>query len=99
MLNALLLNVNNTVIDEVNNAYACILYKGHSKDRSSANSYRTITTCPVVAKGLDLYVRDRYLELWDQDQAQTQFQGSGSSHELASLLLTECIQCSWKNLK
>ena len=67
MLNALLLNVNNTVIDEVNNAYACILYKGHSKDRSSANSYRTITTCPVVAKGLDLYVRDRYLELWDQD--------------------------------
>ena len=99
MLNALLLNVNNTVIDEVNNAYACILYKGHSKDRSSANSYRTITTCPVVAKGLDLYVRDRYLELWDQDQAQTQFQGSGSSHELASLLLTECIQYSWKNLK
>ena len=44
-------------------------------------------------------MRDKYLETWDQDQSPTQFQGSGSSHELASLLLTECIQFSMKSLK
>ena len=31
---------------------------------------------------------------WAAVQAETQFQGRGSSHELAALLLTECIQYS-----
>ena len=31
---------------------------------------------------------------WEAAQAETQFQGPGSSHELAALLLTECIQFS-----
>ena len=36
---------------------------------------------------------------WAAVQAPTQFQGSGSSHELAALLLTECIQHSLYTVK
>ena len=53
----------------------------------------------MVAKGLDIFIRDTYLDIWNLDQAETQFQGSGSSHELASLLLTECLQFSRFSLK
>ena len=35
-----------------------------------------------------------YSDLWLAQQADTQYQGTGSSHELASLLLTEVIQYS-----
>ena len=69
-----------------------ILYKGHSKDKESDRSYRTISTCPLLAKCLDLYIGQRYYDSWRQAQAPTQFQGEGSSHDLAALLLTEVIQ-------
>ena len=64
LLNTLLSDVNNTDISEINTVYACILFKGHNKDKSSDRSYRTISSCPVVAKGLDLYVRDLHLASW-----------------------------------
>ena len=99
LLNRLLCQVENTTISEVNTAYAIILFKGHGKDRSSSKSYRTISTCPVVAKGLDMFIRDQFKESWNESQADTQFQGNGSSHELAALLLSECIQFSRKCLK
>ena len=38
----------------------CILYKGHGKDKESDRSYRTISTCPLLAKCLDIYVGKRY---------------------------------------
>ena len=41
-----------------------------------------------------MYIRELYLDLWQDQQADTQYQGKGSSHELASLLLTEVIQHS-----
>ena len=62
-------------------------------------SYRTISTCLVTAKGLDIYVRDMNIEAWNHHQPDCQFQGEGSSHELASLLITECIQHSLYHLK
>ena len=99
LLNNLLTDVNNTDIEEVNTVYACILFKGHKKDKSSDRSYRTISTCPVVAKGLDLYIRDLGILSWNENQAETQFQGEGSSHELAAVLLTEAIQHSLFTLK
>ena len=52
-----------------------------------------------MAKSLDLYVRDLNLDAWNDDQADTQFQGEGSSHELAAILLTECIQHSLYSVK
>ena len=99
LLNSLLSNVNNTTISEINVVYACILFKGHGKLKTSDRSYRTISTCPMVAKALDLYIRDLNIDSWNRDQAATQFQGEGSSHELCSLLLTETIQHSLFTLK
>ena len=99
LLNALLNKLSNTTITEVNRAYACLLFKGHNKDKSSAKSYRTISTCPVVAKGLDIYIRRMCSAEWRDSQASTQFQGESSSHELAAILLTECIQYARFTLK
>ena len=99
LLNALLSDVNNTSINEINAVYACIIFKGHGKDKSSDRSYRTISTCPVIAKALDLYIRDLNIQAWNLKQAETQFQGEGSSHELAAVLLTETIQHSLYSLK
>ena len=91
LLNALISDIRNIIIFEVNAVHACIYFKGHGKDKSSSRSYRTISTCPVVAKALDLYIRDLSIDAWNNDQAETQFQGEGSSHELAAVLLTETI--------
>ena len=91
LLNGLIAEVNNAKIEELNVAHGNILYKGHRKDRTSDRSYRTISTCPFLAKSVDCYLRDLYHDCWDSCQASTQYQGTGSSHELASLLVTEVI--------
>ena len=79
LLEALLNDFNNTTVEEVNTAYACILFKGHNKDKNSDRSYCTISTCPMVAKVLDLYVRELHIEDWNDDKPATQFQAEGSS--------------------
>ena len=94
LLNAIIDNVNNATLEELNIAHGLILYKGHNKDKNSDRAYRTISSCPFLAKSLDLYLSDLYHDLWDSCQAATQYQGSGSCHELASLLITELIQHS-----
>ena len=98
LLNTLINDVNNTDIKEINTVYAIILFKGHNKNKQSDRSYRTISTCPVIAKALDLYIRDLHNTHWNRNQAPCQFQGEGSSHELAAVLLTECIQHSLHHL-
>ena len=76
-----------------------VLHKGHGKNKESDRSYRTISTCPLVSKALDKYVGSMFESGWASAQAETQFQGTGSSHELAALLLTETIQFSMYFLK
>ena len=49
---------------------------------------------PVLSKALDKYVGHLLERGWSDAQAETQFQGPGSNHELAALLLTETIQHS-----
>ena len=93
-LNILIDNINLTSLEELNSVWAMILHKGHGKDREKDRSYRTISTCPLLAKSLDKYVGSLYETGWMKSQAETQFQGPGSSHELAALLLSECIQHS-----
>ena len=71
-----------------------VLYKGHGKAKDHDRSYRTISTCPLLAKALDKYIGSLYESGWAAAQACSQFQGPGSSHELAAVLLTESIQHS-----
>ena len=99
LLTAIIKNVNLTGLDELNTVWACILYKGHGKDKQSDRSYRTISTCPFIAKALDTYVGSLHHSGWASVQAATQFSAKGSSHELAALLLTEAIQHSLYVLK
>ena len=94
LINIFIRNVNNATLEEVNTALGLILFKGHRKPRNCDRSYRTISTCPFIAKSLDLFIRDLYQELWDEVTASTQYLDSGSSHELASLLVTEVTQYS-----
>ena len=99
LLNILIENVNLSTLEDLNKVWAVILHKGHGKDRESDRSYRTISTCTLLAKALDKYVGGLYESDWLDAQAETQFQGPGSSHELAALLLTECIQFSLFSVK
>ena len=94
LLNAFIIDVNNCTIEELNTVFALLLYKGHGKEKTLDSSYRTISTCPLVAKGLDMFIRDLFIDKWNNQQADTQYQGECSSHELASLLITETIQHS-----
>ena len=74
------------------------MYKGHLKDGESDRSYRKISCSPLIAKALDVYAGKLYSDGWTSVQPDTQFQGSGSSHELAGVLLTESINHSlYKN--
>ena len=94
LLSSLAKNVNLASLEELNTVWACILFKGHGKDKKSDRSYRTISTCPLLAKALDTYIGKIYGSGWQEVQAQTQFQGPGSCHDLAALLLTEAVQYS-----
>lgn len=94
LLNCVISNVNLSSIDELNSVWAMVLFKGHGKDRESDRSYRTISTCPFISKALDRYIGSLFESGWAAAQASTQFQGNGSSHELAALLVTEVIQHS-----
>ena len=94
LLNTIISDVNFSSLEELNTIWACILHKGHGKDKESHRSYRTISCCPLLAKALDLYAGELYSDGWAEVQAETQFQGAGSSHELAGLLLTEAINFS-----
>ena len=95
----LIKNVNLSTLEELNSVWAVILHKGHGKDKESDRSYRTISICPLITKALDKYVGKLYESGWVEAQAETQFQGTGSSHELAALLLSECIQFSMSSSK
>ena len=94
LLNVVISEINSSSIKELNSVLALLLHKGHGKTLTSDRAYRTISTCPVIAKALDIYIHDLFIDLWNSDQAATQYQGEGSSHELASLLITETIQHS-----
>ena len=99
LLLALLRDISTTTVAEVNETYAVVLFKGHGKNKNVSSSYRTISTCPVVAKALDMYIRDMYSPYWMANEAKTQYQGQGKCHEMAALLLTECIQYSLFSLR
>ena len=75
------------------------MVNGHGKYKTKDNPYRSTSTCPLLSKALDVYIRNLHIEKWKSQQAPTQYQGEGSSHELAALLVTEVIQHSLYKLK
>ena len=77
LLNIIIEEINASSLEELNTICACILWKGHGKDRESDRSYRTISTCPLVAKALGSYIGSLYSAGWADVQADTQFQASG----------------------
>ena len=91
LLNMIITNINLSTAADLNSTWSIMLHKGHGKPRSLCRSWRCISTCPLVSKALDLYVSDLQGDNWVLASAPTQFMNSGSSHELASLLLTETI--------
>ena len=99
LLNCVIEDTNNAKVEELNSCYALLLFKGHGKLKTKDSSYRTISTCPLASKALDLYIRDLHKDKWVAQEAPTQYQGEGSSHELAALLVTEIVQHSLWNLK
>ena len=65
LLNAIISNVNNATLEELNLVLGLILYKGHNKEKTSDRAYRTISTSPFMAKAIDLYLCDLYHHHWD----------------------------------
>ena len=59
--------------------------------RHLAKSWRCISTCPVLAKAIDLHVFKLLKPQWDAAAAPTQYLRDGCSHEVCALALTECI--------
>ena len=99
IMNRILNNINCSSIEELNSVWATILFKGGGKDVESDRSYRQLSCCPLIAKLIDMYVVELNSDLWSRAQAPTQYQGSGSSHELAALTITETINYSLKVVK
>ena len=98
LINAAIQVVEVTTCDEMNSAHATVLYKGHKKDKTSAGSYRTISSCPFISKCLDTNIREHSISEWTEAKAETQFIGSGMSHELGALLPNVTINHSLTNL-
>ena len=94
LLNAILSEVENFAISEMNKVWAIVLHKGHGKDKNSDRSYRTISSCPFLAKCADKYIGNLSEPSWSAAKAETQFQSKGLSHEHAAILLTETVNHS-----
>ena len=73
LFNTILLNIELAGLPELNTVHAIILHKGHNKDRCLDSSYRTISSCPFLAKCIDVYLGDLSRDDWTACQAATQF--------------------------
>ena len=91
LLTSLIVFINLSTIDTLNQVLSILLHKGHGKDPCSDRSYRTISNCTVLAKALDAYIGSLNIPIWDKSQIDLQFQAKNSSHDLASLQVTELI--------
>ena len=99
LLTSLIIFINLSTIDSLNKVLSILLHKGHGIDPCSDRSYRTISNCTVLAKALDAYIGTLNIPIWDKSQIDIQFQGKNSSHDLASLQVTELIAYSNNVLK
>ena len=69
LLNCVIEDVNLATVEKLNVVYALLLYKGHKKPKTSDRSYRTISTCPLISKSLDMYLHELYIANWNNIKA------------------------------
>ena len=62
LMNCIIDDIKNASIEELNNVYALLLHKAHGKPKTISSAYRTISTCPLLSKALDIYIGDRKME-------------------------------------
>ena len=65
LVNRIISEINSSSVKELNTVMAILLHKGHGKSKTSARSYRTISTCPVLGKAIDIYIHDRFVDHWN----------------------------------
>ena len=99
LFNTILQNIEITAAEEMNRAHAIILHKSHNKPKNLSSSYRTISSCPFLAKAVDMYLGMLSKSDWSGHQAHTQYLWDGMSHEMAGLLLTSTIHNSLQENK
>ena len=63
LMNMAISDTNNTSAKELNTVYALLLHKAHGKSRTSDRNYRTIPTCSVLAKGIDMFLHDKMMRV------------------------------------
>ena len=83
LLNAFTTNIALTSLPVLNCARSVVIHKGHGWPKTSHRSYRCISSCPMLSKGLDEWVGSLRRSKWDSARAQTQYMAKGSSHEMA----------------
>ena len=71
LVNTVLNNIELASIEEMNTSHAVVLHKGHGKDKNLASSYRTIGSCPFIAKSVDIYLGQLSKDDWKSVQAET----------------------------
>ena len=69
LLNAIIDNVNILSCEQLSTVSACVLHKGHGKNKILADSYRTISSCQFLSKALDSYISLLYGSTWDQNRS------------------------------
>ena len=54
IVNSAIENIDVTSCEEMNDTHACVLFKGHSKDKTLASSYRTISSFSELGSAMNL---------------------------------------------
>ena len=91
LLNLLIRNVALGNLLEINSVWSYMLYKDRSRPCDLGNSWRTISSCPLVSKAMDMYVITFHKPQWYASCAPTQYMKPSSSHEVAAVFLTKVI--------
>ena len=72
-MNRIIEEINAASVEELITVMALLLHKGHDKPKTSDRSYRAISTCPAIAKAVDMFVHDLFSDPWTTVQAETQY--------------------------
>ena len=99
LINLVISKIPFLALSEVNSAWSIMIHKGHGRPINSTQSYRCIWTWLRLAKITYSWIAKLKSEECNGSKTPTQFMSKGSSHELATLLMTELSRYSVLTLK